>query len=46
MASKYSKIAGFEDKAKINDKDLITSKEDNMKKIKDEQQEALENPQV
>jgi len=28
MATKYSKPAGYEDKAEIEDKDLITSKED------------------
>lgn len=36
MASKYSKLSGFEDRAKIEDKDLITSKEENMKKVANE----------
>jgi hypothetical protein len=36
---------GYEDKAPINEKDLLTSKEDNAKKIQEEQQEALMQPE-
>ena len=36
MATKFGKPAGFEDKAEMKDKDLITSKEENLRKVKEE----------
>jgi len=45
MTTKYTTPAGFEEKAPIQDKDLINTKEQNIQKVKAEQQEALENPQ-
>lgn len=45
MTSKLAKTAGYEDKVKIEEKDLLTTKEDNAKKIKEEKEEALNNPE-
>ena len=42
MASKYSKPAGFENKVKIDDKDLITSKKEQEKKLEEEKNENAE----
>ena len=36
MASKHSKLKGFEEKSKLEDKDLITSPEEQKKKIEEQ----------
>jgi len=40
MASKHSKLIGFEEKSKLEDKDLITSPEEQKKKIEEQAAEA------
>ena len=40
MTSKHSKVIGFEEKQKLNDKDLITSPEEQKKKIEEQAAEA------
>jgi WD40 repeat protein/Ca2+-binding EF-hand superfamily protein len=43
---KQSTPVGYEDKAPIHEKDLLTTKEENAKKVQEEQQEQIQMPDI